>query len=495
MNVKIVSASVCCAALAALLSVPGSSQAGGSRALPEKVTFTEHVAPILFNNCARCHRPGEAAPFSLLTFEDARKRGKQIAEATTERFMPPWHADPGYLTYSNERRLTEDQIALIKEWHKQGMAEGDPKKLPTAPKFAEGWQLGEPDMILKMPEAFEVPAEGKDLYWNFRFPMNLTEEKYVTAIEFRPGARKVVHHSLYFMDTSGTARNYDEKDPKPGYNGMNHSNKQFTSLGGWALGGEPLMLPPELAWTFPTNAEFVIQTHFHPSGKVEQEVSMIGLHFAKKPPARKFAMVQLPPVFGRLSAIDIPAGQSNYVVKDSFTLPIDMDAFSISPHAHYLAKTFHLAATLPDGRTQTLLKISDWDFNWQEDCAFKDRVHLPKGTRLDATVTYDNSETNPHQPTHPPKRVQWGPFTTDELAALTLNIIPAQDEQLDELKQELRAHNIDLFIDRAQEDEKQKERVAAMKAAYDKNGNDKIDPEERPALRAFLEQSGLLRGF
>ncbi len=474
-----------------------SAVATAANSLPASVTFTEHVAPILFQNCTRCHRPGEAAPFSLLNFQDAHKRGKQIAEVTAKRFMPPWHAEHGHVEFSNERRLTDDQIAVLSAWHQQGMKQGDPAKLPATPKFTEGWQLGKPDLIVKMPEPFEVSAEGRDIYWNFVLPLNLPEGKWVRAIEFRPQARSVVHHSLYFLDTTGTARQQDEKDPKPGYNGMNRSNSEFESLGGWALGGEPMSLPPELAYRFPTNSDLVLQTHFHPNGKVEHETSTVGIYFATKPPTRQFTTLQLPPLFGRLHAMDMPAGTNGYTVKDSFTLPIDMEAISVTPHAHYLAKTFLLTATRPGGKPQTLLKINDWDFNWQEDCAFKHRVPLPKGTRLDATITYDNSASNPHNPSSPPKRVKWGPMTTDEMAALTLSVIPARDAELARLRQAKKEHNIDLFIDRAQESTRprDRERVQLMMTMFDKNTNGKIDTEERPPLRTFLQSSGMLKGL
>jgi cytochrome c553 len=464
--------------------------------IPANVTFSEHVAPILFQNCARCHRPGEVAPFPLLNFQDAKKRSRQIVDVTETRTMPPWHAGHGYVEFANSRRLTDDQIALLSAWVKQGANEGDPKKLPALPKFTEGWQLGKPDLILKMPEPFEVAAEGRDIYWNFVLPLNLPEDKWVRAIEFRPQARTVVHHALYFLDTTGTARGYDEKDPKPGYNG-NRSNRQFESLGGWAVGGEPMPLPPELAWRFPTNGDLVLQTHFHPSGKIEHETSTVGIYFANKPPTRKFTTLQLPPAFGRLSGMEIPPGASNYVVKDSFTVPVDVEAIFVAPHAHYLAKTFLLTATLPDGKKQTLLKIDDWDFNWQEECEYKNRIRLPKGTRLDAAISYDNSEGNRNNPSKPPKVVKWGPMTTDEMAAMTLTVIPARDTELAELKAAKRAHAVDLFIDRAQEDKRasSRERVQMMMTTFDKNTNGKLDPDERPALRTFLETTGALRGL
>lgn len=472
-----------------------TATAGNIKPLPENVTFSEHVAPILFNNCTRCHRTGEAAPFALMNYQDAKKRARQIAEVTHKRFMPPWHAEPGFVEYSNERRLTDDQIAMLNAWHQQGAKEGDPAKTPALPKFPDGWQLGEPDLVLTLSEPFEVPAEGNDIYWNFVLPMNLPADKWVRAVEFRPGARAVVHHALYYVDTSGDARKFDARDPKPGYNGMGRSNRQFESLGGWAVGGEALSLPPELAWHFTTNSDFVIQTHYHPSGKVELDRSSVGIYFAEKPPTRKFAMLQLPPHFGRLSGMNIPAGATNYTVADSMVTPVDLEAFMVTPHAHYLGKTFQLNATPPNGPTRTLLKIADWDFNWQEDCAFKDRIRLPKGTRLDATITYDNSDGNPNNPSHPPKKVKWGPTTLDEMAAITLSVIPARDEDLAALKKAKREHNIDLFIDRALEDKRNKERVELMKTMFDKNSDGLIDAEERPGLRTFLENNGMLKGI
>jgi len=223
----------------------------------------------------------------------------------------------------------------------------------------------------------------------------------------------------------------------------------------------------------------------------------VGIYFADRPPTRKFTTLQLPPLFGRISALDIPAGATNFTIRDSFTTPIDLEAISVTPHAHYLGKTFLLTATLPDGKQQTLLKIADWDFNWQEDCAYQNRIKLPKGTRLDAAITYDNSEGNRNNPTRPPTRVKWGPMTTDEMAAMTLTVIPARDGELAELKKAKKEHNIDLFIDRAQEDTRAsaRERVQTMMTMFDKNTNGKIDLDERPALRAFLETSGAVKGL
>ena len=483
------------ASLTFLLHGHPALASSGSPSAP--VTYTEHIAPILFQHCASCHRPGEAAPFSLLTYQDAKKRGKQISEETTRHFMPPWHADSGHRALANERRLTDAQIATLAQWHRDGMPEGDPKKLPPAPKFPEGWQLGKPDLIVTMSEAFAVPAEGRDIYRNFVLPLHLPSNVWVRAIEFRPGARSVVHHALFYLDTTGTARAYDEKDPLPGYAGMNRSNRQFGSAGGWAVGGDPQMLPEGLAYKFETNADLVLQTHFHPNGKAEKEISTVGIYFAKQPPVRQFTTIQLPPLFGRLNALDIPAGETNYVIKDSFTLPVEVEVFGVTGHAHMIARRLQMTATLPNGKQQTLIKISHWDFNWQENYRFQENVRLPKGTRLDMEIAYDNSDANPSNPHHPASRIKWGPMSTDEMAALTLSMMPARDSDLAELRQAHRAHIADLFIDRAQEatSPKERERVEMMGKLFDKNGNGKIDADERPALRDYLEENGALKSL
>lgn len=394
-------------------------------------TYTEHIAPIVFNQCASCHRPGEAGPFPLLSYQDVRKRGQLIADVTQKRYMPPWHAAPGYGDFAGEHRLTDEQIATIKQWVAAGMPEGDPKKLPAAPKFPDGWQLGKPDLVLTMTEPFEVPASGPDIYRNFTIPMDIPENKWVRAVEFRPGARKVVHHALFFMDTTGASRQHDGEGGKPGYNGGLDGTRYAKSgaLGGWAVGANPQFLPAGLALPLHKGADFVLQLHFHLSGKPESERSTIGLYFADKAPERMIAGVQLPAVFGVGAGIDIPAGEKAFQIKDSFTLPIDVEGLSIGGHAHYLAKDMQAIATLPDGGKQWLLWIKDWDFSWQDRYQYKNPVPLPKGTRIDVQITYDNSAENPHNPSSPPRRVKWGEQSFDEMGSLTLQVVPVNQSE------------------------------------------------------------------
>jgi hypothetical protein len=402
-------------------------------------TFSETIAPILYQNCVSCHRQGEAAPFPLISYDDVRKRGALIATVTRSRYMPPWRATHGFGEFKEERRLTDAQIAAIDQWVTQGMTEGDAAKLPPLPQFTEGWHLGTPDVILEMPVSFEIPPNGPDIYRNFLVPTQLTEDRWVRAIEFRPSARAAVHHVLFGYDASGQMKKFDGVDGKPGYSssmGGNFTNPANSgSLGGWALGNVPELLPEEFARTLPKGSEIVLQMHFHPTGKPEVERSRIGLFLSKKPPQRNLTGVDLPSLFGFGAGIRIPAGKPDFVIEDTLTLPVDAEAYGVFVHAHYVAKDVKAVATLPDGSTQPLVWIQDWDFNWQDVYTFKSMVKLPKGTRIDARITYDNSAGNPRNPNHPPAPVLWGEQTTDEMASVNIAMVTVRKEDESVLQQ------------------------------------------------------------
>lgn len=406
----------------------------------QTVSFSEHIAPIVFNQCTSCHRPGEAAPFALMSYEDVARRGRTIAAVTQSRYMPPWKAQPASHAFRDERRLTDEQIALIDRWVRDGMPEGDPALSPPVPAFTEGWQLGEPDMTVEMPAAWTVPAEGPDIYRNFAIPLQIPEDKWVRAIELRPSARSVVHHVLFFADTTGAARRADEADPEPGFSGKMGLNVRAAGLGGWAVGQQPQLYPEGLAVELPGHADFVLQYHFHPTGKPEIEKSAIGLYFAPKAPERSLFSIQLPPAFGAFSRIDIPAGEASYQKTDSFTLPIDAEGINIGGHAHYLAKEMKMTATFPDRHVETLLSIDDWDFAWQDRYFFAAPVPLVKGTRIDVAIRWDNSAANPRNPSSPPVRVKWGEESTDEMGSVTLQVVPKDEAELDKLQAAYRQH-------------------------------------------------------
>jgi mono/diheme cytochrome c family protein len=443
-------------ALILLLALP-AGLAGPQSAPRAQVTFSEDVAPIVFNRCASCHRPGEAAPFSLLNYDDVKKRGNLIARVTQSRYMPPWHGASEMGAFRDDRRLTDTQIRIIQDWVQAGMPEGDAAKTPQVPKFTPGWQLGQPDLVVRMNEPFEIPADGPDLFRNFAIALNLKQDQWVKAVEFRSTAN-ASHHALFFLDQTGAAVKLDEADPRPGFGGMSFlgtstSNGaggrrglgQFglrgaSGLGGWAVGGAPRALPEGLARALPQGSDLVVQMHFHPTGKIEREQATIGLYFADGPPKRSLTALQMPPVFGALAGIDIPAGEKRFVIKDSFTLPIDVEVIGGGGHAHYLATDMHMTATMPDGRKRELLGIPNWKFNWQEGYNFSEPVRLPKGTRLDVEIAYNNSSENPSNPTDPPRRVTWGQQSTDEMGAMTIEIVPIHESDLPIYTDAVREH-------------------------------------------------------
>jgi mono/diheme cytochrome c family protein len=390
------------------------------------VTFND-VAPIVYAKCAGCHRPGESGPFPLTSYSEISKRGKLIAAVTAKRYMPPWHAEPADVQYRDERRLTDAQIALLAGWVKQGMPEGDPKLAPRLPEFPSGWQLGQPDLIVSLPKAYKIPAAGPDIYRDFLIPVGLSEDKWIRAIEVRPSAPKVVHHLLYYGDPTGSLRQIDGASGVPGFSGLGLP-RGTVGLGTWAAGAQPHFLPEGVARPFPKGSDLVIQEHFHPTGKEEIEKTVVGIYFAKSAPERRMLSVQLPADFGLFAGVDIPAGEKSYTVRDSYTLPIDVEGYAVSAHAHYIGKSMKLTATLPSGETKTLLWIKDWDFNWQDGYVLSDFLSLPKGTRLDGEVTWDNSASNPRNPANPPVRVAWGEASREEMGSVTLELVPKRQE-------------------------------------------------------------------
>jgi mono/diheme cytochrome c family protein len=399
----------------------------------DKVTFSENIAPIVYDNCVTCHRPGEAAPFSLISYEDVKKRGTLIVTVTKARYMPPWHATHGYGEFADERRLTDQQIATIADWVQQGMPQGDPAKMPKLPEFAEGWHLGKPDLILEMPVGFELPASGPDIFRNFAIPTGLKEDKWVRAVEFRPSARKAAHHALFAYAPAGSMSRIDGVDGKPGFGGMGTvgvipGQGASGGLGGWAVGGTPEFMPAEFAMPLPKGSDFLLQMHFHLTGKPETEKSVVGIYFADKAPERNMIDAGLPALFGFGAGIDIPPGEKNYTMRDSITLPVDVNVYGAFAHAHYLCKEIKATATLPDGTIKPLIWIQDWDFNWQEQYTYKTSFNLPKGTRIDAVLRYDNSADNPRNPSNPPKRALFGEESFDEMGMVGLTLVTLRKE-------------------------------------------------------------------
>jgi len=416
------------------------------RAAPDaRITFAETIAPIVYANCVTCHRPGEAAPFPLISYEDVAKRGTLIAKVTESRYMPPWHAEPGFGEFVGERRLTDAQIATIAAWVTQGMPRGDETRMPRLPEFpADGWRLGQPDLILEMPIAFDVPASGPDVFRNFVIPTKLTEDKWVRGIEFRPIARKVVHHALFAQVPGGSRANVDGVDGRPGFGGLSavgFMDRTDPGLGGWVPGAQPTMFTEGIVSRLPKGSDFLLQVHFHPSGKPEFERSLIGIYFAENGGQKDLASVLLPAVFGLGAGIDIPPGEKQFTIEDSFTLPGDAKVYNALAHAHYLAKEMKAEATLPDGSTRPLLWIRDWDFNWQDGYSYKRPFILPKGTRIDVTLTYDNSSDNPRNPISPPRRAIFGEQSLDEMGTIGFEVEIVNKAEVDAFHDALASRN------------------------------------------------------
>lgn len=486
-----------------LLLIPAGLRGGEKRA----VTFSEDIAPVVFQNCAGCHRAGQVGPFILTDYESVKRRAREIVEVTGDRTMPPWHADPGVVAYRNDRSLTKEQIGLFAEWLAAGTPEGDPAKTPVLPPLKDGWQMGPPDQIATMAEAFTVPAEGRDIYRKFVIPLNRDKDTWVKGIEFRPGDPRVVHHILYYLDTSGKAREYDAKDPAPGFRGMGQSNGEFRYIGGWDVGSQPTELPYGLRWFIPRGADLVVQVHYHPIGRETTDQSSVGFHYSDEPTAKPWTIIPVPPHFGMMQGIDIPAGEKEHIEKASFVIPQDCETFAVNAHAHYLGKRMEMTATFPDGSVRWLLKTSNWDFKWQEDYQFQEPIKLPAGTRLDVLMSYDNSAENPANPTNPPRRVVWGPATTDEMGVITLCAVFEKQEQKEAMHQALRVFLANQLIDRLLEGNqsvfgevkgkgaKTLEAARAPLLALDFNKDAKLNELERIPAIAFILQGPFIKNL
>jgi hypothetical protein len=410
------------------------------------VTFSHDVAPILYRHCASCHHEGAVAPFPLVTYGDAARRAQLIAQVTAARYMPPWLPEAPH--FANERRLSESEIAVLRQWAEAGAPEGNPAEAPPERHFPEGWALGAPDLEAEMPAAFSVPADGPDLYRCFSIPLPFHAQHYIKAIEIRPGNPRVVHHALLFQDALGAAR---RREAKAAGQALASANPNVPAglgagypcfgtpgflpargLGGWTPGSHVITMLPSMAETLYASSDLVIQVHYHPTGKPETDRTRVALYYTEEKPTRHLTDVGL-----TSNRIDIPAGQRDYKVTDYFTIPVDVDAVGVIPHAHYICHDMLGYAILPDGKRRTLIHIPDWNFNWQEEYRYPTPIRLPAGTRVEMEFTYDNSDANPRNPNHPPKRVVYGAGSTDEMAGLHIEALPLRESDLEELNQAL----------------------------------------------------------
>jgi peroxiredoxin len=371
---------------------------GSKKADAGTITFNGQVAAVLQKHCQDCHRPGQIGPMPLLTYEDAYPWGEMIAEVVKDRRMPPWYADPRHGKFSNDRSLPAKDRDLLLAWVEQGMPKGDPKLAPKPRQFVEGWSIGRPDLVVRMPKAFDVPAEmpkGGVPYQYFMVDPQLDEDRWLVRAEAKAGAPEVVHHIIVFMVPPG------EK--------FNPGNQKTQVVGGMAPGDMPLMLPPGYARHLPKGCKFVFQMHYTPSGKAQQDRSSIGLVFAKEPPRH---VVFTRPVANQKFLI--PPGAANYEVKASYLFPEDGLLVGMMPHMHLRGKDFTVRARFPDGNAETLLSVPRFNFSWQSVYRPEPPVRLPKGTRLECVAHFDNSANNPNNP-DPTRAVFWGDQTWEEM--------------------------------------------------------------------------------
>jgi hypothetical protein len=369
-------------------------------------TFTKDVAPILYNRCATCHRPEEMAPMSLLTYDDVRPWAKAIKRRVVAREMPPWFADPAHGAFANDPRLPQSEVDTIAAWVDAGAPKGNDKDLPAAPTFAAGWTIGQPDVVLSMTDSYAVPAEGTVPYLYFSVPTNFTEDKWVQSVEIRPGNRKVVHHVIISIVDGERfkASPIPQGSARPG-----RVNVVTDQLAGTTPNRPGLTFPAGTARLVKAGSVLVFQMHYTPNGEAAADKTSVGIVFAKTPPQKSVQTA-----LAVNNSFVIPAGAPSHEVKSTFTTGEDIKILSFMPHMHFRGKDFKYTATYPDGRSEVLLNVPNYDFNWQLTYLLKDPVSLPKGTRIDCVAHFDNSPANKANP-DPKQDVRWGDQTWEEM--------------------------------------------------------------------------------
>jgi Flp pilus assembly protein TadD len=337
--------------------------------------------------------------------------------------MPPWKPQPGHGDFAEARRLTDEQIALIARWVEGGTREGIPLERPLPVAAGEAWEFGNPDIVVTMPEAYTLPAEGSDVIRSFVIPVPGPQGRFVRAVEFHPGNARVVHHANIKLDAIGSSRRLDAQDAAPGFDG---SSRDAKFPDGYFLGwtpGQRAHAAPGTAWYLPAGADLIVELHLTPTGKMERVQSSVGLFLSDAAPSRTPYMIRL-----GSQRIDIPAGANAYVTSDQYVLPVDVELLAVQPHAHNLARSMKGYAQLPDGRREWLIDIPDWDFRWQDVYRYTVPVHLPRGTVLEMAYTYDNSSSNPRNPSQPPRRVTFGQTSTAEMGDLWLQVATTSEK-------------------------------------------------------------------
>jgi hypothetical protein len=398
-----------------------------SFAFAQDVTFTKDIAPIIYNNCTKCHRPNEIGPFPMTNYEEIKPWAPSIKYVTSIRYMPPWKADPHYSRFIGERVLTDEQIALIAEWADNDAPYGNASEEPDLPEFPTGSQIGTPDLVLSMAESYHHYGGNEDEYRVFVLPTGLTEDKQISTLELRPGNKKVLHHALFAYDDTGTARAMDEQDPKYGYDGFGGfgiTSALENMFPGYVPGQKPVPFPEGLGQILPAGSDLLMQVHYGPSPIETVDSSTVNIFFKKEPVDRQVqSLIFLPTGDFNVSELFLMPPNSVKTFHCSFTTPFKVSVFAIWPHAHLLNKSFEVYAVHPNGDTTNLIRIPDWDFNWQGVYNLKKFEVLEPGTTVHVYATYDNTTNNPNNPNSPPAWVTWGEKTTDEMLFLPINFV------------------------------------------------------------------------
>jgi hypothetical protein len=392
---------------------------------PSQITFNKDVLPIMQKRCQNCHRPGEVAPMSFLTYQDVRPWAKAIREAVLTRKMPPWFADPHYGKFANDRSLNKDEIDTLVSWVDAGVREGDAKDAPAPVEWVDGWSIGKPDAVFEMPHDFEVPTAGTIEYQYIVIPSGFTKDTWVESAEARPGNRKLVHHIIAFVRPPGSkwlseakpgvpfvpaAKKDDEKKKKKNDDEEKDDGAASPELLiGFAPGLVPMTLPTGQAKLVKAGSDFVFQMHYTANGKAGADRSRIGVIFAKQPPKERVFTAN-----ATNSKFVIPPGDPAYRADASITIQAPARLVDLMPHMHFRGKDFEYRLIYPTGETETVLSVPKYDFNWQLFYYFAKPVVLPKGTRIECTAHFDNSPNNPYNP-NPKAEVRWGDQTWEEM--------------------------------------------------------------------------------
>ena len=391
-------------------------------------TFHADVAPIIYQNCTQCHRVGEIGPMPFTNYDEVSGYGEFISYVTESGYMPPWTPDPSYSTLRGERFLTDEQVQVLADWYEGGMIEGDPADNPGLPEFPEGSQIGEPDLVLSMPEPYVHAGDMQEQYQVFVLETGVTEEKEIRAVEIRPGNSAIAHHTLIGYTESSTAISgaeaLDAADPSPGYESFGDYgvNVEDFLFGGWVPGASPTEFPSTIGKKIGPDGRLLLQMHYGPTPIEEIDQTELNLFFAQEPIQREVDLITMGP--GNLT-------EPFYILPNQVTTfhgiydnPSDISVLSITPHCHLLGQAWEVYAVSSNEQdTIPLISIPQWDFNWQGIFSFPQLKHIPAQYRIHAFCTYDNTSDNPYNPHNPPEWMSWGDLTGDEMFVMFLQTV------------------------------------------------------------------------